>query len=79
MTLASRPDVRLPVVVERIDPLAEVRDGRNVFRVRARLLERPDWLRPGMEGVARLDVGPRPYPWIWTRRAINWVRMRLWI
>ncbi|MDX9912875.1 MAG: HlyD family efflux transporter periplasmic adaptor subunit, partial [Phycisphaerales bacterium] len=44
MTLASRPDVRLPVVVERIDPLAEVRVGRNVLPVPARLLERPDLL-----------------------------------
>ena len=79
LTLASRPDDRIPIALERIDPVAELRDGRNVFRVRTRLLEQADWLRPGMEGVARLDVGKRPYPWIWTRRAVNWVRMRLWI
>jgi len=76
---AARPDVRIPLRIERIDPIAELREGRNVFRARAALNERPEWLRPGMEGIAKLDAGTRPYPWIWTRRIVNWVRMKLWI
>lgn len=76
---ATFPDRRLAVVVERIDPVAEAREQKNVFRVRARLDEAPAWLRPGMEGVARIDAGERRYAWIWTRRVVNWVRMRLWI
>jgi biotin carboxyl carrier protein len=76
---ASRPDVRLAVEASRIDPMAVLREGRNVFRVRASLGEQPDWLRPGMEGVVRFDAGSRAYPWIWTRRFVNWVRMRLWV
>ncbi len=76
---ASRPDVRIPVRIERIDPIAELREGRNVFRARAALEERPEWLRPGMEGIAKIDAGQRPYPWIWTRRIVNWVRIKLWI
>jgi hypothetical protein len=40
---------------------------------------RPDWVRPGMEGTARIDAGSRAYPWIWTRRIVNWLRMRLWL
>lgn len=76
---ASRPDARIAVRIERIDPVAELREGRNVFRARAALQERPEWLRPGMEGIAKFDAGDRPYPWIWTRRIVNWIRMKLWI
>ena len=40
---------------------------------------RIDWLRPGVEGVAKADAGRASYAWLWTRRAINWVRMELWL
>lgn len=79
LTALSRPDRAIPLTVVRIDPVADVRAGRNVFRVVASLDERPAWLRPGMEGTARIDAGRRSYPWIWTRRAVNWLRMKLWI
>lgn len=79
LATASRPDVRLPVEVTRIDPVAELREARNVFRVRAALREQPDWLRPGMEGTVRIEAGKRSYAWIWSRRTVNWIRMRLWI
>jgi hypothetical protein len=32
-----------------------------------------------MEGVAKIDLGRRSYAWIWTRRIVNWVRMKLWL
>ena len=32
-----------------------------------------------MEGVAKIDIDKRPYAWIWTRKIINWVRMKLWL
>jgi hypothetical protein len=79
MATVSYPDQRIPFVVERISPMAEVVNNRNVFKVRARLLETHPWMRPGMEGIAKIDVGERKYIWIWTRKAVNWVRMKLWI
>jgi hypothetical protein len=75
----SHPGQYLNFDVERIDPVAEVVDQRNIFRVLAKLRTRPDWLRPGMEGVAKVDVDRRSYAWIWTRELVNWVRMKLWI
>lgn len=75
----SRPDLKMPVTVTLIEPMAQVREGRNVFRVLASLAEQPAWLRPGMEGTVRLDAGRRSYPWIWSRRTVNWIRMKLWI
>jgi len=78
---AADPSDRLPFLVERINPVAEVRENRNVFIVRVRLLEETDagWLRPGVEGVAKIDVERRRWGWIFTRDLVNWIRMKLWI
>ena len=80
----SHPGVYIPFEVDRIHPVAEQIDQRNVFIVRVRLLldemdQRPDWLLPGMEGVAKVEVGRKPYFRIWTRAITNWARMKLWI
>ncbi|MBE3069311.1 MAG: efflux RND transporter periplasmic adaptor subunit, partial [Planctomycetes bacterium] len=79
LATTSFPDVRTRFVVERINPVAEMVEQRNVFKVRVRLVDRDPRLRPGMEGVAKVDIGRRRYLWIWTRPIINWVRMKLWI
>ena len=83
MATAARPGAPIRFTIERIIPLAEVVDQHNIFKVRARLLEvdlagEHDWLRPGMEGVAKVSVGRRRYAWIWTRKLVNWLRMRFW-
>ena len=79
LATASYPGQPIKFVVERINPMAEVVKERNVFKVRVRLLETYPWLRPGMEGVAKVSVGKRPYIWIWTRKITNWIRMKLWL
>ncbi|MHC4396404.1 MAG: HlyD family efflux transporter periplasmic adaptor subunit [Planctomycetota bacterium] len=79
LATASYPDKPIKFVVERINPAAEVVNQRNIFKVRVRLLETYPWMRPGMEGVAKISVGKRRYVWIWTRKIINWIRMKLWL
>jgi hypothetical protein len=79
LALEGDPANRLDFEVERINPVAEVVDQKNVFKVRARLLETHGRLRPGMEGVAKIDLDRRRYAWIWTRKLRNWLRMKLWI
>lgn len=76
---AADPASRAKCVVTHIEPIAQVVEGKNVFRVRARLNGDVDWLRPGMEGVAKIDAGRRNYLSIWLRPIANWVRMRLWL
>jgi len=83
LATVSRPEERLDFVVEQINPVAEVVKQRNVFKVRVRLLEvdpvgRHAWLRPGLEGVAKIDIDKRSYAWLWSRRLVQWVRMRFW-
>jgi GAF domain-containing protein/biotin carboxyl carrier protein len=78
LATASYPGQRIEFEVERVNPIAEVVKQKNVFKVRVRLLELYPWMRPGMEGVAKIDLAKRSYAWIWTRKIINWVRMKLW-
>jgi multidrug efflux pump subunit AcrA (membrane-fusion protein) len=78
------PDRRIRFVVERINPVAEVQDQQNVFKVRARLLNvdlqsRHRWLSPGMTGTAKIALGRASYGWLWTRPIVNWLRMKLWL
>jgi multidrug efflux pump subunit AcrA (membrane-fusion protein) len=77
----SYPNRPIRFTVERITPVATVVNGKNVFKVRVTMDPGQDtaWLKPGVEGLAKIDVEPRRYGWIWTHRMINWVRMKLWM
>jgi multidrug resistance efflux pump len=79
LATASFPGDKIPFTVERINPVADVAEGRNVFKVFGRLGETREWLRPGMAGTAKITIDKRSYGWIWTRRLVNWVRMKLWL
>ncbi len=75
----GHPDQKVGFVVERINPIAEVIGHQNVFRVRARLIEHRDWMRPGMQGEGRISAGEKSYLWIVSHRLVNWLRMKLWV
>lgn len=79
LAAAAHPGTKLDFEVERINPIAEVIDGNNVFRVRVKLLDTQPWAKPGIEGVAKIDAGEAPIGWVWTRDAVNWLRMKLWL
>lgn len=67
--------------VERIVPLAQPVDGKNVFEVRGRLNAtdaQKAKLRPGIEGVAKLDTVRASLMWIGTRRIVDQARLWLW-
>jgi hypothetical protein len=80
LTLAAMPDRRIAFTVQRIVPLAQVQEGKSVFRVEASL-EDPTvarQLRPGMEGVGKIGIGERRYVWIWTHPFVDWLRLKWW-
>ena len=80
LLVSSMPDDTLPFVIDRITPVSEAREGRNYFRVEARLAAGVDTarLRPGMEGVSKIMVGERRLSWIWTYQLIDWARLWFW-
>ncbi|WP_374245149.1 HlyD family efflux transporter periplasmic adaptor subunit [Zoogloea sp.] len=78
LALSALPWDSLPLAVTRITPMASAVEGRNVFEVEAALSARPDALRPGLRGVAKIAVGREPLAWAWTHRLIDWMRIGLW-
>ena len=79
LAAVGHPDQKVRFVIERITPIAEVVNHQNVFSVRARILEHLEWMRPGMEGEARISAGEKSYIWIASHRLVNWLRMKLWV
>jgi hypothetical protein len=65
-------------VVDKITPIAEVKSGRNVFRVEGRLTESSARLRPGMEGIGKIEISRRSLAWIWTHSLVDWLRIWGW-
>ena len=79
LVLASMPGARYPFRVHKITPVSTARDGRNFFRAEADLGAQLDArLRPGMEGVAKVEVGERRLAWIWTRELLGWWALKRW-
>ncbi|MGC9455588.1 MAG: efflux RND transporter periplasmic adaptor subunit [Phycisphaerae bacterium] len=79
LAVEAAPDRRVRFTVTRVSPVAETAEERHVFKARARLLQVEPWMRPGMEGLAKVEIDRRSYAWIWTRKVRNWLRMKLWL
>jgi multidrug resistance efflux pump len=79
LVLSALPGNRYPFKVSKITPVTSAHDGRNVFRVEADLGSAADKrLRPGMEGIAKVAIGEHRLAWIWSRRMLDWVRLKGW-
>ena len=48
---------------------------KSYFRVEAEISAATGRLRPGMEGVGKVEVGDRRLIWIWTHRFVDWLRL----
>ena len=78
LTLSSLSQRNFPIKVERITSVARAEDGANTFRVEASLPGVPDILRPGMEGIGKINAGKERMVWIWTHEITDWIRLWLW-
>jgi len=78
LVLPSMPGKAFPFVVEKITPVSMAKEGRNYFRVEGRLDESSERLRPGMEGIGKITIDRRKLIWVWTHKAIDWLRLQLW-
>lgn len=79
IALASRPEETYRIEVFRMEPIAVPEEKGNVFIVHADFPTGPqEWWRPGMTGVAKLNIGDRSLIWIATHRTVDFLRLRLW-
>lgn len=80
LTLLANPAITYHMTLKRIIPAAAVKEGENTFPARAEPNESvPDWWRPGMSGVAKIDVGYRSVFWIATHRLVDYFRILFWL
>ncbi len=79
LAFASRPELRFPVRIQRIEPTATATEKGNNFIVRCQFPGTPEtWWRPGMTGLCKLDAGRRSLLWIFTHRTVEFLRLHFW-
>lgn len=79
LVLSSLPGEPLGLTVTKMTPVATSEEGVNFFRVEADLTdEPPGLLRPGMEGVGKIEIDERRLAWIWSYKIVHWLRMFFW-
>jgi RND family efflux transporter MFP subunit len=78
LRITSMPEQPFDFIVEQVTPVAEQAEGRNFYRVTARLHASSPELRPGMQGVAKTDVDERLLIHAWTARFVDWLRLAIW-
>jgi hypothetical protein len=78
LLLSALPDRTFPVEITSITSVAQAGEGVNGFEVIAPIEARDASLRPGMEGVVKIEVGRRNITWIWVHPLIDWLRIKIW-
>ena len=78
LVVSSLPGEEFALAVTKITPVSKAHDGHNTFRVEGQLETAALALRPGMHGVAKIDIDRRRMVWIWTRSFLDWARLTLW-
>jgi biotin carboxyl carrier protein len=80
LAFVGRPDLKVALVIERIEPMSTMKDGRNYFLARARVEGAvQSWWRPGMGGTAKIDAGDRSLLWVLTHRSLRFLQRVLWL
>ena len=78
LALTGFPNERFTFIVTRITPVSTAEDGSNFFVVEAKLDDPGKPLRPGMQGIGKIDIGERRLGWILTHELTDWLRLMLW-
>jgi len=73
MRFAALPSAEFTFEVESTVPIAVPDEGKNTFRMQAKLHGNTEVIRPGMTGVAKVDIGRRSL----VLRALDFTRERL--
>jgi biotin carboxyl carrier protein len=78
LKLSGIPDRSVNITIDRLTPVSSATGGRNFFRVEAVMDKHLDLMRPGMEGVTKIEISQEKLLWIWTRRLVDWLRLFVW-
>ncbi|GAK87476.1 GAF domain protein [Vibrio ponticus] len=77
--LTPIPNQPFDFEVSRVTPIAQAQEGKTVFRVEGVLQGDVSELRPGMEGIAKIETVTQPRIWNWTRKLWAWITVKVWV
>jgi len=78
LALTAIPTEKIAFTVKRITPVAIVKHGQNTYEVEAEISDTNTYLRPGLQGVAKVNAGEKPVLWRLAHHAIDWIRLSIW-
>jgi hypothetical protein len=76
---SAEPGRPAPLSVARVRPAAQLRRSQNIYVAEADVVAAESWFKPGMEGVAKLNVGPRRITWVLTHRLVEYLQLHWWL
>ncbi|MDF1855738.1 HlyD family efflux transporter periplasmic adaptor subunit [Pseudooceanicola sp.] len=76
--LAGLPDRPVPFTVQSIAAVSDPGDGENRFRIEALVNDPPAGLRPGLKGVAKIEVGRSSLAHAWLRGTLVRLKLLSW-
>lgn len=75
--LESEAEFRQTGVVNTLEPVSRIHEGKNVFLGTTTLDNHSGRLRPGMQGKARITSGRKSLGWILFHRPLEFIRLNL--
>lgn len=79
LVLTALPNQKLPFVIEQIATVFEQTSGQVKYRVEARVEADPQMLRPGMQGIGKIDIDRRSHFWILFHEMTDWLKLKVWL
>ncbi len=77
LIFASRPEEPVRARIDRVEPMAQTRENKNVFVAHCVIEGAGEpWWRPGMTGTLRVSAGGAQPLWLLTRRTLDYFRLR---
>ena len=82
LVLQALPSIQLAIVISQVTPMQQVEEGKSFYLVEAEF--QPDdfaqqlALKPGMQGVAKIQIDQRNLFGIWARDSYEWLMLTWW-
>ncbi|MBC9882176.1 HlyD family efflux transporter periplasmic adaptor subunit [Bradyrhizobium sp. INPA01-394B] len=78
LLLSALPDRTFPMVIGSVTRVAQASEGVNGFEAIGSVDSKDPSVRPGMEGVVKIEAGRRNVAWIWFHPLVDWLRIKIW-
>ena len=78
LNLKALPGTDINFTVDKVSPVFEENTDGIAYRVEATLNENHTILRPGMQGIAKIEIEQRSYAWIYLHKLYDAMRLWFW-